>query len=92
MNQHLATAVKLYESNDTNIQELIGWHFCHGIVVCNPKAFALGFHVCSKDLETPVLFEESDTLFVTMCCGDMVEALNTFHSAGISKDQANTAC
>lgn len=33
MNVHLATALNLYESNDIDLQSLIGWRLYHGIVV-----------------------------------------------------------
>jgi len=78
MNQHLATALKLYESRNINLQDLIGWHLCHGIVVSTPCAFAIGFHTNSRNLEEAVAFEESDTLYVTMCCGNMLDALKPF--------------
>jgi len=75
MSLHLATAIELYESNDINIQSLIGWHLCHGIVVSTPKIFALCFHSNSNDPEKAVSFEEADTLYVTMFCGDMASGL-----------------
>jgi len=80
MNIHLANAIKLYESNDINIQSLIGWHLCHGIVVSNPKVFALCFHSNSNNPEKAVSLEEADTLYVTMCCGDMASGLGVFRN------------
>ena len=75
MNIHLATAVNLYESNDIDIQSLIGWHLSYGIVLSTPKIFALGFHSHSDEPNKAVAFEHSDTLYVTMCCGDMLSGL-----------------
>ena len=75
MNLHLATAHTLYESNDIDIQSLIGWHLCHGIVLSTPKVFALCFHSHSSQPDKAVAFEHSDTLYVTMCCGDMLSGL-----------------
>jgi len=80
MNIHLANAIELYKSNDIDIQSLIGWHLCHGIVVSNPKVFALCFHSNSNDPEKAVSFEEADTLYVTMCCGDMASGLGVFRN------------
>jgi hypothetical protein len=77
MNQHLATALKLYESRNINLQDLIGWHLCHGIVICNPDVFALCFHCTSYDLEKAVEFKDSDTIYVTMCCGNMASGLES---------------
>ena len=80
MNPNLATALELYPSNDIDLQSLIGWHLCHGIVVCNPKVFALCFHSNSNHPEKAVLFEESNTLYVTMCCGNMASGLRVFRN------------
>jgi hypothetical protein len=78
MNLHFATALNLYESNNIDLRNLVGWHLCYGIVVSNPDAFALGFHSKSEDVDQAVAFEDSDTLYVTMCCGDMAAALKPF--------------
>ena len=78
MNVHLATAHTLYESNNIDIQSLIGWHLCHGIVLSTPKVFALCFYSHSDEPDKAVAFEHSDTLYVTMCCGDMLSGLRPF--------------
>jgi hypothetical protein len=78
MNPHLATAFTLYESDNIDLQRLISWHLCYGIVISNPKFFAMGFHSNSEEPAKAVAFEHSDTLFVTMCCGDMLSGLQTF--------------
>lgn len=78
MNQHLAKSSELYESNNVDFHSFVGWHLCYGIVVCTPDAFALGFHIHSDNLEEAVTFEGSDTLYVTMCSGDMRSALEPF--------------
>jgi hypothetical protein len=77
MNLHLATALNLYESNDIDLQGLIGWHLSYGIVLSTPKVFALCFHSHSDEPDKAVAFEHSDTLYVTMCCGDMLSGLCT---------------
>ena len=78
MNVHLATALTLYESNDIDLQSLIGWHLSYGIVLSTPKVFALGFHSHSDEPDKAVAFEHSDTLHFTMCCGDMLSGLRPF--------------
>ena len=75
MNPHLETALKLYEQDDTDLQSLIGWHLAYGIVISTPKVFALCFHMDSETPGKAVAFEHSDTLYVTMCCGDMRSGL-----------------
>jgi hypothetical protein len=78
MNPHFTTALNLYESNNVDFQSLIGWHLCHGIVVSTPEVFAMGFHCYSSNPEKAVALEESDTLYVTICCGDMASGLKPF--------------
>jgi len=75
VNHHLATALTLYESNNINLQRLISWHLCYGVVLSTPKVFALCFHSHSDEPDKAVAFEHSDTLYVTMCCGDMLSGL-----------------
>jgi hypothetical protein len=78
MNPYFATALDLYESNNIDLRNLVGWHLCYGIVVCSPGVFALGFHSKKDNPEQAVPFNESDTLYVTICCGDMEEGLKPF--------------
>jgi hypothetical protein len=78
MSPHLAKAIELYESQSIDIKPILDLHLCNGIVVCIPDAFAMGFHTVSYAPGGSVSFEDSDTLFVTMCCGDMQEALRPF--------------
>ena len=75
MNPHLAIALALYESNNIDLQSLIGWHLSYGIVLSTPKVFAMGFHSHSEEPGKAVVFEHSDTLSVTMFCGDMLSGL-----------------
>jgi hypothetical protein len=78
MNQHLAKAIALYEENDIDFQQLLTWHLCHGIVVCDHDSFSMCYFSDSESPETPCLFEHSDTLFVTICTGNMGKALRKF--------------
>jgi hypothetical protein len=77
MTTHLATALALYESNSIDLQSLIGWHLSYGIVLSTPKVFALCFHSRNSEPEKAVTFEQSDTLYVTMCCGNMLSGLQS---------------
>jgi len=78
MNRHLATALTIYESNNIDLQSLIGWHLSYGMVLSTSNVFALCFHSHSDDPEKAIAFEHSDTLYVTMCCGDMLSGLQLF--------------
>jgi hypothetical protein len=75
MNKHLELSRKLYESHDIDFQSLLGWHLCYGVVVSTPSVFALFYYSHSSSPETPVSIEDSDTLYATMCCGNMRDAL-----------------
>jgi hypothetical protein len=78
MNPHLQLSADIYEKQGTDLQKLIGWHLCHGVVICNPFVFALCHHADSRDLPGAVEFHHSDTLFVTFCAGSMRFGLAPF--------------
>lgn len=78
MNGHFKKAVEIYGNHGTDFEKLVGWHLCHGIVICNPMVFALCHHADSRDLPGAVEFHHSDTLFVTFCTGNMRFGLEPF--------------
>lgn len=80
MNPHLAKASEIYEKQGVDLQKLIGWHLCHGVVICNPFVFALCYHADSQNPLGAVEFHHSDTLFVTFCTGDMRVGISPFVS------------
>jgi hypothetical protein len=76
MNKHVEQSRNLYESHGIDFQSLLGWHLCYGIVVSIPSVFALFYYSHSSSPETPVSNDDSDTLYATMCCGNMRDALD----------------
>jgi hypothetical protein len=78
MNQHLQKANDDYTHDGVDLQGLLSWHLVHGAVVCNADTFALGYHTDSGRIGEAVLYEHSDTLFVTYCTGDMLRAVLPF--------------
>ena len=78
MNKHLASTIELYERNKLDLQGLITWHLCHGVVVCDNDSFALCYYSDSSNPEEAVLYQDSNTLFVTICTGNMRKALTKF--------------
>lgn len=78
MNPYFEKAVSIYAAHGLDFQKLLGWHLCHGIVICNPDVFALCHHADSGDLPAAVEYHHSDTLFVTFCAGDMRVGLAPF--------------
>jgi len=71
-------ALKSYEENYPEFQQLLTWHLCHGLVVCDMDCFAFGFSSMHENPTKPVHDASSDTLFVTYCCGNMLSMLNAF--------------
>lgn len=75
MNKHLAEAIEIYGED---LQQLLAWHLCHGIVVCDPDCFAIGFE--SQYCKPTEAFKlgSGNTLFVTFCTGDMRSGLQKY--------------
>ena len=78
MNDYLKQTLHIYERNKINFHSVLDWHLCHGIVVSCFDGFALGFYVSSEDPTIAVEMCHSDSLFVTMCCGNMHKCLEPF--------------
>ena len=75
MNQHLAKAIEIYGED---LQQLLAWHLCHGIVVCDLDCFAIGFESEHSKPTEAVELGCGDTLFVTFCTGDMRSGLSKY--------------
>jgi hypothetical protein len=78
LNKHLLESIRKHDQHDLDFKSLLTWHLEHGIVVCNHDSFALGYYSANDDPRTALLFGQSNTLFVTMCAGDMRKALEPF--------------
>jgi hypothetical protein len=78
MNQHLAKAIALYEQEGIDFQQLLTWHLCHGVVICDMDCFAMGFSVFRANPTQAVHVNDGDTLFVTFATGDMQGALHKY--------------
>jgi hypothetical protein len=71
-------ALKSYEENYPEFQQLLTWHLCHGLVVCDMDCFAIGFSAFSENPTQAVHVNDGDTLFVTFTTGDMRGALSKY--------------
>lgn len=71
MNQHLAKAIEIYGED---LQQLLAWHLCYGVVISLPDCFLLGFFCDKSNLRECRVLAESDCIFVTMCAGNMRQA------------------
>jgi hypothetical protein len=78
MNQHLAKAIAIYEQEGVDFQQLLTWHLCHGVVVCDMDCFAMGFSVFRANPTQAVHVDDGDTLFVTFTTGDMRGTLRKY--------------
>ena len=79
MNQYLEKAREDYGKHNIDFQSFLGWHLCHGFVLCWSDAFSMGYYCDSSDPLTPCLRHHADTLFVTYHAGDMDASLSMFH-------------
>lgn len=70
MNQHLAKAIEIYGDN---LQQLLAWHLCHGVVYSDFNGFSMYFFCDHKSPMEACQFENSNTLFVTIHCGMMTK-------------------
>jgi hypothetical protein len=75
MNKHLAKAIEIYGED---LQQLLAWHLCHGIVVCDLDCFAIGFESEHSKPTEAIELGQRDTLFVTFCAGDMQSGLSKY--------------
>ena len=78
MNEHLAKAIETYEQQSINFHELLTWHLCHGLVVCDMDCFSIGFSCFKEEPLKPVEVTSGDTLFVTFTTGNMRSALEKY--------------
>lgn len=75
MNKHLVKAIEIYGED---LQQLLAWHLCHGIVVCDSDCFAIGFKSQHFKPTEAIQLGSGDTLFVTFCTGDMQSGLQKY--------------
>ena len=74
----LESTIALYEQECIDFQQLLTWHLCHGIVVCDMDCFAIGFSAFRENPIQAVDVSDGDTLFVTFSTGDMRGALSKY--------------
>jgi hypothetical protein len=75
MNRHLGEALKIYGKD---FHELLYWHLCFGVVISDAECFALCFYSQEETPDQACKVHHSNTLFVTMCVGDMRKSLGKF--------------
>jgi len=75
MNQHFEKAAQIY---DKDFHKLLYWHLCFGVVVSDADSFAMCFYSQEESPDQACEIHHSNTLFVTMCAGDMRKALRKF--------------
>jgi len=75
MNLHLAKATAIYGED---FHKLLYWHLCFGVVVSDADSFALCFYSQEGTPNQACEVHHSNTLFITMCVGDMRKSLRKF--------------
>jgi hypothetical protein len=75
VNQHFEKAAQIYGED---FQQLLSWHLCFGVVVSDADSFAMCFYSQEESPDQACEIHHSNTLFVTMCAGDMRKALRKF--------------
>jgi len=75
MNKSLKQATEIYGED---FHKLLYWHLCFGVVVSDADSFCFGFYSQEESPEQACEIHHSNTLFVTMCVGDMRKALRKF--------------
>ena len=75
MNNHLEGATEIYGED---FHKLLYWHLCFGVVVSDADSFAMCFYSQEESAEQACEIHHSNTLFVTICAGDMRKALRKF--------------
>lgn len=79
MNQFLGIAIDKYQSNGVDFHQLLSWHLCHGVVLCDDRSFLLCYGSNSSNPDVAVQLDEADTFFCTFCAGDMRHAFELFY-------------
>jgi len=80
VNRFTQETIRIYGEHQIDFHALFAWHIHHGIVFSGFDGFAIGFYTNHEDPDHPVAIEDSDTLFVTMCCGNMRKCLSAFQN------------
>ena len=81
MHQPYAEAKRLYEEfqkqkqSGDNFQAAIEWMQENGAIISLPNTFLMGYFSKTDEPTTPVAYEDADCIFVVLCVGDPVAAL-----------------
>lgn len=80
-NQPYAEAKRLYTQlqqqaqNGDSFDDSLAWMLQHGAVISLPNTFLMGYFCKSTEPTTPLAYEDADCIFVVLCVGDPVAAL-----------------
>jgi len=77
MNKPFLDAIEIYNKHQGDIAEEIKWHLAYGVVVSSTACFMLGFYCDRADTTVYSTRDNADCFFITLCIGDMREALQT---------------
>jgi len=77
MNKPVQDAYEIYNTHQGDFAEDIKWHLGNGVVVSSAACFMLGFYCSRFDTTQCVPRDAADCFFITLCVGNMREALQT---------------
>ena len=78
MNRFLHESIALHDTFGIDLADLLVWHLKYGIVISNYDSFSIGYFSVNSAPREAVYKKDANTLFVTMCAGDMKKALKPF--------------
>jgi len=80
MNKPFLHAIEIYNKHQGSLAQDIEWHLEHGVVVSSSACFMLGFFCTKLDTTQYIPRSDADCFFITLCVGDMREALQTTYN------------
>jgi len=78
MHSPLAKSHEIYKAHDLDLQQAISWHLLYGFVVSSSDFFGIGYFCNRDDTSQATQKDSGDTLFCTMCSGNMKAAMKPF--------------
>jgi len=80
MNKPVQDAYEIYTHHQGDFAEDIKWHLGNGVVVSSATCFMFGFYCTKSDTTQCIPRSDADCFFITLCVGDMREALQTTYA------------
>ena len=73
--KRLYTELHQEKQHGENFNSAIEWMLENGAVISLPNTFLMGYFSKAEEATVPVAYEDADCIFVVLCVGDPVAAL-----------------